>query len=115
ENAPIPYVIPPATLLIESPAALVETSVEWHRNRPVAEAFLEFLLSEQGQRILADYGFRPVKPDVAPPGQAQPMPSKLFTMADLGGWARIEQELYGPKGLWTSIFLAHTGAQAAGR
>jgi sulfate transport system substrate-binding protein len=115
ESAPIPYVIPPATLLIESPAAVVDTSVESHGNRLVAEAFLEFLLSEPGQRILAEYGFRPVKPEVAPPGQAQPMPSKLFTMADLGGWAKLEPELYGSKGLWTSIFLAHTGAKAAGR
>ena len=50
----------------------------------------------------------------AGPG-AQPLPPKLFTMADLGGWAKIEQELYGPKGLWTSIFTANTGAQASGR
>ena len=26
-----------------------------------------------------------------------------FTMADLGGWARIEGDLYGPKGLWTAV------------
>ena len=43
ESEPIPYVIPPATLLIESPAAVVETSVESHGSRAVAEAFLEFL------------------------------------------------------------------------
>ena len=115
ENAPIPYVIPPSTLLIESPAAVVETSVESHGNRAAAEALLGFLLSDQGQRIFAEYGFRPVKPEVPPPSQAQPLPPKLFTMADLGGWARIEQALYGPKGLWTSIFTADAGAKAAGR
>jgi sulfate/thiosulfate-binding protein len=115
ENAPIPYVIPPSTLLIESPAAVVETSVDSHGNRAVVQAFLEFLLSDQGQRIFADYGFRPVKPEVSPPSQAQPLPPKLFTMADLGGWARIEQQLYGPEGLWTSIFTANAGAKAAGR
>ncbi len=48
ESEPIPYVIPPATLLIESPAAVVETSVESHGSRAVAEAFLEFLLSDTG-------------------------------------------------------------------
>ena len=90
ERAPIPYVIPPPTLLIESPAAVVDSSVESHGNRKVAEAFLEFLLSEEGQKIVADYGFRPVRPGVAPPAQAQPMPTKLFTMADLGGWAKVE-------------------------
>jgi sulfate/thiosulfate-binding protein len=115
ESAPIRYVIPPRTLLIESPAAVVDTSVASHGNREVAEAFLAFLLSERGQRIFADYGFRPVKDGVPPPSQAQPMPPKLFTMADLGGWARLEQEIYGPKGLWTSIFAADAGARAGGR
>jgi sulfate transport system substrate-binding protein len=113
-NVPIPYVIPPRTLLIESPAAIVDSSVDSHGTRGVAEAFLEFLVSDKGQHILADYGFRPVKDGVPPPAEAQPMPPKLFTMADLGGWAKIEEQLYGPKGLWTSIFTAGTGIKSAG-
>lgn len=78
-GAEAPYVIPPATLLIESPAAVVDASVERHKNRPRAEAFLRFLTSPQGQAILADYGFRPLDP-----GQDErPLPPRLFTMADL--------------------------------
>jgi sulfate/thiosulfate-binding protein len=115
EKAPIAYVIPPSTLLIESPAAVVSTSVEMHGSRAVAEAFVEFLLSEEGQKIVADYGFRPVKSGASAPTGAQPLPAKLFSMADLGGWAKIEEELYGPKGLWTSIFTANTAARASGR
>jgi sulfate/thiosulfate transport system substrate-binding protein len=111
----IPYVIPDATLLIESPAAVVETSVAAHGSRAVAEAFLEFLLSDDGQRIVAEFGFRPVKPAAAGPIGAPPLPPKLFTMADLGGWAKVEQELYGPKGLWTSIFALDTTQRASGR
>ena len=45
--------------------ALVETYVDRHKNREVAEAFLAFLLSADGQRILAEYGFRPVDPQVS--------------------------------------------------
>jgi sulfate transport system substrate-binding protein len=115
ENEPLPYVIPPATLLIESPAALVATAVESHQSRAVAEAFLEFLVSEKGQQIFAEYGFRPVRKDSAPPKGAQALPAKLFTMAELGGWAKIEEELYGPKGLWTSIFTAKVTARDMGR
>jgi len=115
ESQPIPYVIPPATLLIESPAAVVETAVESHGSRAVAEAFLEFVQSDQGQRIVTEYGFRPVKPEAAAPRGAPALPPKLFTMADLGGWAKLEQELYGPKGLWTSIFTAETSERASGR
>jgi sulfate/thiosulfate transport system substrate-binding protein len=115
ESSPIPYVIPPATLLIESPAAIVDNSVESHRSRAVAQEFLEFLVSDEGQRIFADFGFRPVKPGSAAPSGAQALPARLFTMADLGGWTKIEQELYGPKGLWTSIFAANIAAKAEGR
>ena len=107
--------IPPATLLIEGPAAVVETSVESHGNRAVAEAFLEFLVSDQGQQIFAEFGFRPVKAGVAPPEGAGALPPKLFTMADLGGWAKLESELYGSKGLWTSIFTAEASSRALGK
>jgi sulfate transport system substrate-binding protein len=106
----IPYVVPPATLLIESPAAIVESSVARHGNRELARAFLAFLHSAQGQRILAEYGFRPVgsSPEtVSTGGDGRPaMPAGVFTMADLGGWDAVQQEVYGPTGVWTSIFAA---------
>ncbi len=109
----IPYVIPPATLVIESPAAVVETSLAKHGNRELAASFLAFLRSPEGQGILADYGFRPVKPDPAAveTSDKPPMPSSLFTMADLGGWGALQDEVYGPAGTWTSIFTS----QAKGR
>lgn len=103
QGKPIPFFVPDATLLIESPAALVKTSIERHGNREVAEAFLAFLYSEAGQRILADYGFRPVDEAVATSLKLTKPPA-LFTMNDLGGWEHVQEELYGPKGHWTAIF-----------
>ena len=99
----IPYVIPERTLLIESPAAVVDAYVEKHKNREVAEAFLAFLISPDGQAILGEYGFRPVDPKL-PDVTGKPLPPKLFTMADLGGWAGVKESVYGPEGLWTSVF-----------
>ena len=74
EGEPIPYVIPPSTLLIESPAAIVDSSVDRHGNRALAEAFLDFLLSADGQRIFADYGFRPANPDAKRRARSGPCP-----------------------------------------
>ena len=113
EGEPIPYLIPPATLLIESPVAIVESSVERHGNRSVVDAFLDFLLSAEGQRIFAEYGFRPVNAEVKASIGDRPSPKRLFTMADLGGWAKVEEELYSSKGLWTEI--AAERSQARGR
>ena len=112
EGEPIPYVIPASTLLIESPAAIVESGVERHNNRALAEAFLAFLLSPEGQRIFADYGFRPVDPQVKVSDESKfATPGKIFTMADLGGWAKVEEVLYGPKGLWTVIAAERSKAR----
>ena len=101
----IAYVIPERTLLIESPAAIVESSVVKHKNRELAEEFLAFAHSPEGQRILGEYGFRPVDPKL-PDLVGTPLPARLFTMADLGGWGEVQGAVYGPKGLWTGVFAA---------
>jgi sulfate/thiosulfate-binding protein len=100
----VPYVIPPSTLLIEGPAAIVETSVQRHGNRKLAEAFLAFLRSAEAQRIFVEYGFRPLDPALDDPHRA-PLPPGLFTMADLGGWTQVNKQVYGPGGVWDSVFL----------
>src|SRR5690606_18648623 len=92
EGLDIPYVAPPATLLMEGPAAIVEPSVERHGNRAVAEAFLEFLRTPEAQAILADHGFRPVGGDAAAAVGAK-APPQLFTMADLGGWDAVQEQV----------------------
>lgn len=100
----IPYVIPPRTLLIEGPAALVDANVRKHGNRELAEAFLAFLLSPEGQSILADFGFRPIDPKV-PDKTGRPLPEGVFRIGDLGGWPAVNAEVFGPDGVWTGIFL----------
>jgi len=99
-----PYVVPPATLLIEGPAVVVDASVERHKNRAVAEAFLAFLRTEDAQRILSSYGFRPVDPKLDHEPGRPPLPTKLFTMKDLGGWKKINKDVYDPGGVWDQLF-----------
>jgi sulfate transport system substrate-binding protein len=99
-----PYVIPPATLLIEGPGAIVDASVDRHGNRALAEAFLDFVRSPEGQRIMADYGFRPLDQSIATDPTRQPLPPRLFTMTDLGGWARITADVYESGGVWDRLF-----------
>lgn len=101
-DAGLESIVPPRTLLIEGPAALVDASVERHGNRRLARAFLDFMRDKEGQAILAEYGFRPLS-EATPPG--------TFTMADLGGWSKVKAEVYGPKGLWTSIFTDREAAK----
>jgi len=103
-----PYVVPETTLQIEGPAAIVEASVKRHGNREVAVAFLDYLRSEEAQRHLAEYGFRPLDPRLEPPGR-RPLPARLFTMKDLGGWSKINKEVYDPGGVWDQLFTQAKG------
>jgi sulfate/thiosulfate-binding protein len=109
-KSPIPYVTPDSTLLIESPAALVETSIARHGNREVAEAFFAFLVSDEGQAILGQFGFRPVNPELKA-ADLPALPPRLFTIRNLGGWPEVKKTIFDTGGVWSSTFTRRAGGK----
>ncbi|MBU1339618.1 MAG: sulfate ABC transporter substrate-binding protein [Acidobacteria bacterium] len=100
----LPYVIPEATILIENPIAVIDAHVDKHGTREVAQAFVEYLLTDVAQRAFARYGFRPVIETVAEEFKDQyPRPRLLFDIQYLGGWDRVHQTIFGPAGVWTVV------------
>ena len=91
---PYELVLPPTTLLIENPAAVVDRHADRHKVRDVAEAFVAFLHSDEAQRAFLAHGFRSV---------AAPPPPGVVTIAELGGWDKIADVLFGAQGIWTRI------------
>ncbi|WP_407445773.1 sulfate ABC transporter substrate-binding protein [Rhodococcus sp. (in: high G+C Gram-positive bacteria)] len=88
---PVEHVTPPVTFKIENPAAVLKNSP----NAEKAQAFNDFLYTTEGQRLWAEAGFRPVDPAVAAEFAADfPEPEKLWTVADLGGWDTVNEELF---------------------
>jgi sulfate transport system substrate-binding protein len=99
------YIIPRSTILIENPAAVVDTYVDKHGVREVAEAFLEFLWSTESQRAYAKHGLRPVDPAVAAEVQnSYPEVQDLWTIEFLGGWPRVIADIFGPQGVYTRVY-----------
>jgi sulfate/thiosulfate transport system substrate-binding protein len=97
-------VIPPSTVLIENPVALVDENVDRHCVRPVAEAFIEFLHTDQVKEMYARDGFlRPVDVEDAKKGDGDQFPrlEDVFTVEDLGGWDELNEKLFGEEGLGT--------------
>jgi sulfate/thiosulfate transport system substrate-binding protein len=88
EGEDVEYVIPPATLQIETPIAMTKDAPE-----PAAEDFLEFLWSDQGQELWAENGYRPVNPKLVDPQQF-PTPEKLFKISKFGGWGKVNDEFF---------------------
>ena len=96
----VDYVVPDNTLLIENPAAVTSTS----KHPKQAKAFLDFVRSDEAQKIFAENGYRPVSESADTAGQDFPTPPGLFTIQDLGGWAAVATKFFDPdKGIVTDI------------
>jgi sulfate transport system substrate-binding protein len=89
----VDYVIPDQTISIENPIAVVAKSP--HRRQ--AQAFVRYALSAPAQQVFADWGYRPVDQSVFDRNKAKfPTPKGLFTIRDLGGWSKINDEFFDP-------------------
>jgi sulfate transport system substrate-binding protein len=88
EGEDVEYVIPPATIQIETPIAVTAEAPE-----PAAEDFLQFLWSDQGQELWAENGYRPVNPKLVDPRQF-PTPAHLFQIGKFGGWGKVNDEFF---------------------
>jgi len=105
-------VIPRSTILIENPLAVVDTHVDKHGTREVAEAFVEFLFSRQAQEIFAKHGLRSVDPEVAKATASQyPAVEDLFTIDYFGGWAKATPEVFGEDGVFTQVLSQAQGLE----
>jgi sulfate transport system substrate-binding protein len=105
------YVIPRSTVLIENPIALVDANADKHGSRKLAEAFLAFLRTPEAQRAFAEYGLRPVSPALASElGARFPAVSDLFTIADLGGWTKLQAELFARGAVYDQALQAARGS-----
>jgi sulfate/thiosulfate-binding protein len=89
KEQPVDYVVPDDTILIENPIAVVSKS----RSASTAAAFVEFLRSEQAQKLYAERGYRPVN-QAAAAGADFPAPSGLFTIQDVGGWSDVNKKFF---------------------
>jgi sulfate transport system substrate-binding protein len=100
-------VIPPQSILAEPPVAVVDGNVDAKGTRKVAEAYLNYLYSEEGQRIAARHHYRPSKPDLVPAEELQKLPElKLVTIDDpiFGGWAKAQPYHFGDGGIFDQIY-----------
>ena len=99
------YILPDATLKIENPGAVLKNA------NPKAKAYLDFVLSPVGQEEFVKKGFRPVIADTPigevaganDPDKPFPVPPKLFTIDDLGGWDAVNAKFFADGGLVPEI------------
>jgi sulfate transport system substrate-binding protein len=93
---------PSESILAEPPVAVVDQVVERHHTRAPAQAYLEFLYTEEGQKIIAKHHFRPRLE------RFNTLPAvKLFTIDEVfGGWKRAQPRFFDDGGVFDQIYTS---------
>ncbi len=96
---------PSVSILAEPPVAVVDLNVEKHKTRPVAQAYLEFLYTEEGQEIAAKHHYRPRSAAVAARFAAKFQKLSLFTVDDVfGGWRKAQKAHFDDGGTFDQTY-----------
>ncbi|MBV9245403.1 MAG: sulfate ABC transporter substrate-binding protein [Methylobacteriaceae bacterium] len=98
-------IVPSLSILAEPPVAIVDGNVDANGTRKVAEAYLQFLYSPQGQAIIARNYFRPVHPENAAKEDIDRFPKLELITVDgaFGGWTKAQATHFADGGVFDQI------------
>jgi sulfate/thiosulfate-binding protein len=97
-------VVPSVSILAEPPVAVVDKVVDRHGTRAVAQAYLEYLYSEEGQEIAAKHYYRPRLESVAKKHERHFPKVNLFTIEEVGGWQNAQKKHFNDEGVFDQIY-----------
>lgn len=98
-------VVPSVSILAEPPVAVVDKVAKKHGTEAVSKAYLEYLYSDEGQRIIAKYHYRPSNPAILKETAAQFPNLTLFTVKDLeGAWDKAQKKHFAQGGSFDQIY-----------
>ncbi len=98
-------VVPRQSILAEPSVALVDRNVDRHGTREVAQAYLQYLYSPEGQRIAARHYYRPRNPEYADRADVARFPQvQLVTIRQaFGSWEKAQSEHFADGGIFDQI------------
>lgn len=101
----VEIVVPSVSILAEPPVAVVDKNAGRHGNKTVAQAYLEYLYSPEGQEIAARHFYRPRLAAIATKYRAQFPEIKLVTMDQVfGGWKKAQATHFADGALFDQIY-----------
>ncbi|MBP7335319.1 sulfate ABC transporter substrate-binding protein [Niveispirillum sp.] len=97
-------VVPSVSILAEPPVAVLDKNVDRKGTRKVAEAYLTYLYTPEGQEIAARNYYRPRLPQLAQK-YADRFPNiKLFDISKFGGWSVAQKAHFADGGVFDEIY-----------
>ena len=101
----VEIVSPSVSILAEPPVAVVDKVVDRRGTRKVAEAYLQFLYTDEGQEIAAKNYYRPIDEKIAKKYATQYPKLKLFTIEEVaGGWNKAQKTHFADGGVFDQIY-----------
>ena len=98
-------VAPAVSILAEPPVSIVDKVVDKRGTRPVAQAYLDYLYTEEGQEIAARNFYRPRLQSVAAKYESKFPKLKLFTIDEIfGGWQNAQKTHFADGGTFDQIY-----------
>lgn len=99
-------IVPSISIIAEPPVSVVDSVVDKKGTRIIAEEYLQYLYSDEGQEIAAKNYYRPRNEAIAKKYENQFPKINLFTIDDLfGGWAKAQKEHFDDGGVFDQIYI----------
>ncbi len=100
-------VVPSLSILAEPAVTVVDKNVDKKGTRAVAQAYLEYLYSDEGQDIAGKHFYRPISPKAQAKYAKQFPKIKLFTIDQaFGGWAQAKKVHFADGGTFDQIYTS---------
>lgn len=96
--------MPSLSILAEPSVAVVDRNVERKKSRDLAEVYLKFLYTKEGQDIAAKNFYRPRDPKIVAKYADKFTKVELVTIADFGGWPDTQKKHFGDGGVFDQIY-----------
>ncbi|MET0660072.1 MAG: sulfate ABC transporter substrate-binding protein [Steroidobacteraceae bacterium] len=100
----VDIIVPSLSILAEPPVAVVDKVVLRRGTREVAQEYLKYLYSPEGQEIIAKNFYRPIDEKVAAKYSTQFPKLNLVTIKDFGGWAKAQKDHFADGGIFDQIY-----------
>jgi sulfate transport system substrate-binding protein len=98
-------VVPSVSILAEPPVAVVDRVVDRKKTRALAEAYLQYLYTPEGQAIAAKHHYRPRAAKVAATYASSFATVKLFNIDEtFGGWQKAQKAHFADGGTFDQIY-----------
>jgi sulfate/thiosulfate transport system substrate-binding protein len=95
---------PTLSILAQPPVSVVDKNARKHGTEKLAEAYLRFLYTPQGQEIIAKNHYRPLDKEVAARHAADFPEIPLITIEKFGGWKSAQPKFFGDGGIFDQIY-----------